>query len=160
MRTISIESNGRLEKTAVYVNGEQVTGIRELLLSIDEEGTFNAIVSFVSTSGILLTKQVFTDDLSQLQRREVAFSEEEAMDLRSFAIESDGTLDNTSIFMNNEFIDGIISIMIHITIETSQPKKGMFTKLFSKNSTLSQTRFITEIVLRNPDGSELIESIF
>ncbi|MEY3689556.1 MAG: hypothetical protein RIT37_1118, partial [Bacteroidota bacterium] len=48
----------------------------------------------------------------------------------------------------------------HITIETSQPKKGMFTKLFSKNSTLSQTRFITEIVLRNPDGSELIESIF
>ncbi|MFZ9976737.1 MAG: hypothetical protein ACO3GR_01455 [Candidatus Kapaibacteriota bacterium] len=160
MRTISIESNGRLEKTAVYVNGEQVTGIRELLLSIDEEGTFNAIVSFVSTSGILLTKQVFTDDLSQLQRREAAFSEVEAMDLRSFAIESDGTLDNTSIFMNNEFIDGIISIMIHITIEASQPMKGMFTKLFSKNSTLSQTRFITEIVLRNPDGSELIESIF
>ena len=52
MRTISIESNGRLEKTAVYVNGEQVTGIRELLLSIDEEGTFNAIVSFVSTTCI------------------------------------------------------------------------------------------------------------
>lgn len=160
MRTISIESNGRLEKTAVYVNGEQVTGIKELLLSIDEEGTFNAIISFVSSSGNLLTKQVFTDDLSQLQRREAAFSEEEAMDLRSCAIESDGTLDNTSIFMNNEFIDGIISIMIHITIDTVQRKESVFAKLFSSNRTLSETRFISEIVLRNPDGSESIESIF
>jgi hypothetical protein len=47
MRTISIESNGRIEKTAVYLNGEQITGIKELLLSIDEEGIFNAIISLL-----------------------------------------------------------------------------------------------------------------
>ncbi|MCE2755719.1 MAG: hypothetical protein LW818_06995 [Ignavibacteriae bacterium] len=160
MRTISIESNGRIEKTAVYLNGEQITGIKELLLSIDEEGIFNAIISFTSSSGTLLTKQLFTDDLSQLQRREAAFSEDEAMDLRSMAIESDGTLDNTSVFMNNEFIDGIVSIMVHIMIDSVQKRENVFTKIFSKNQSYSETRFISEIVLRNPDGSESIESIF
>jgi hypothetical protein len=160
MRTISIESNGRIEKTAVYLNGEQITGIRELLVSIDEEGIFNAIISFTSATGVLLTKQLFVDDLSQLQRREAAFSDEEAMDLRSLSIESDGNLDNTSVFINNEFIDGIVSIMVHIMIDSVQKKENVFTKIFSKNQTYSETRFLTEIVLRNPDGSESIESIF
>jgi hypothetical protein len=36
----------------------------------------------------------------------------------------------------------------------------VFTKFFSKNQSYSETRFISEIVLRNPDGSESIESIF
>lgn len=160
MRTISIESNGRIEKTAVYVNGEQITGIRELLISIDEEGTFNAIISFVNTAGTLITKQIFTDDLSQLQRREAAFSEEEAMDLRSLAIESDGSLENTSVFVNNEFMEGIISVMVHIMIDGQQKSNSMFSRIFSKNSSPVETRFVSEIVLRNPDGSELYESIF
>lgn len=160
MRTITIESNGRIEKTAVYVNGEQITGIRELLISIDEEGTFNGIISFVNTAGNLLTKQLFTDDLSQLQRREAAFSEEEAMDLRTLTIESDGMLENTSVYVNQEFIDGIISVMVHIMIDAPQKKESVFSRIFSKYSPLMETRFISEIVLRNPDGSEIFESIF
>ena len=160
MRTISIESNGRIEKTAVYLNGEQIAGIKELLLSIDEEGIFNAIISFTTSSGTVLTKQLFTDDLSQLQRRGAAFSEDEAMDLRSLAVESDGTLDNTSVFMNNEFIDGIVSIMVHIMIDSVQKRGNVFSKIFSKNQSYSETRFLSEIVLRNLDGSESIESIF
>jgi hypothetical protein len=160
MRTITIESNGRIEKTAVYVNGEQITGIKELLISIDEDGVFNAIISFKTNAGTLLTKQLFSDNLSQLQRREAAFSQEEAMDLRTLAIESDGDLDNTSVFINDEFIDGIASILVHIMIDATQQKEGIFKRIFSKNTSFTETRFISEIVFRNPDGSESFESIF
>ena len=161
MRTITIESNGRIEKTAVYVNGEQISGIRELLISIDEEGTFNAILSFIGITGELHTKQLFTEDLSTMKRKEASFTEIEAQELRSITIESDGTLDNTTVLINNEFAEGIISLSMHILIDMQQQSHKSFLKrLFSKEQSFNETRFITEIVFRNPDGSEQIETIF
>jgi len=159
MRTITIESNGRLERTAIYVNGEQVTGVRELLISIDEEGTFNSIISFIDGRGIQVTKQLFTDDISQLQRKDAAFTSEESSQLQSFSIESDGELEQTSLFMNDEFVEGVISIMIHIKIETSQPSSSLFS-LFKKHRNVHQNLFQTEIVFRNSDGTQSVETIF
>ena len=44
MVSISIESNGRLERTAIYYNGEQISKVKELLINIDEDGTFDSII--------------------------------------------------------------------------------------------------------------------
>ena len=159
MRTITIESNGRLERTAIYVNGEQVAGVRELLISIDEEGTFHSIISLISGSGIQVTKQLFTDDISQLQRKEAAFTSEESFQLQSFSIESDGDLEQTSLFMNDDFVVGVVSIIIHIRIETSQPTKSLFS-WFTKHRNVHENVFQTEIVFRNPNGTHSVESIF
>ncbi|MFM7341058.1 MAG: hypothetical protein ACKO2H_13200, partial [Bacteroidota bacterium] len=97
MRTVTIESNGRIEKTAIYINGEQIAGIKELLIAIDEESNFNAIISFEDNIGNVHTKQLFTDDLSSLKRKDPTFSMEDSEYLQSFTIESNGDLQETSL---------------------------------------------------------------
>lgn len=159
MRTITIESNGRLERTAIYINGEQVTGIRELLISIDEEGTFNSIITFIDKTGIQSTKQLFSDDLSHMKRIEASFTTEDSHQLQSFTVESDGDLEQTSLFMNNEFIEGVISVMIHLKIETQQPSSSLLS-IFRKKQLIHENFFQTEIVFRNSDGTQSVETIF
>ena len=66
MRTLSIESNGRLDKTAVYINAEQVGKIKELFLNLDENGTFDAILTYENKNGTISTKQLFTDYLDDV----------------------------------------------------------------------------------------------
>ncbi len=39
-KTFAIESNGFLEKTACYINGQQVGGLKEVFINIDEAGIF------------------------------------------------------------------------------------------------------------------------
>ena len=160
MRTISIESNGRIEKTAIYVNGEQVSGISELLISIDEDGTFNTIISFEDQSGNIHTKNLFSDDLSLLKRKDPSFSIEDSIQLQVFTIESDGNLENTSLYMNEEFIEGVISIMIHLKANFHKQKQTLLSSLFSKKQLASEIYFQTEIVYRNSDDTHSIESIF
>lgn len=160
MRTISIESNGRIEKTAIYVNGEQVSGIRELLVSIDEEGTFNTIISFEDQTGIIHTKNLFTDDLSLLRRKDASFTIEDSLQLKVFTIESDGDLENTSLYMNDEFIEGVFSILIHLKANSHKQKQTFLSSLFNNKQLASEIYFQTEIVYRNSDDSHSIESIF
>lgn len=63
MATFGIESNGRLENTAVYYNGEQLAGLRQVLLNLAEDGTFDAVISYRGEDGRLYTKNPFTDYL-------------------------------------------------------------------------------------------------
>ena len=160
MRTLTIESNGRIERTAVYINGEQVSGIHEFFVGIDEEGMFTAIVTYPDKQGNLLTKQIFSDDISQLPRRNPAYTDEDASNLQTLTIESDGTLDNTSVFINDEFAEGIVSLTIHLRIESQPTTRSLFSSLFQKKSNISDTIFMNEIVFRNSDGSESTETLF
>ncbi|NBO70714.1 hypothetical protein EBV26_09570 [bacterium] len=160
MRTVTIESNGRIEKTAIYINGEQITGIKELLIAIDEESNFNAIISFEDNIGNVHTKQLFTDDLSSLKRKDPTFSMEDSEYLQSFTIESNGDLQETSLFIKDEFIEGVISILIHIKVDIQDSKTGFLSSIFDKKPKFTNTMFSNEIVFRNPDGTQSIETIF
>jgi len=158
MRTLSIESNGRLDKTAVYINAEQVGKIKELYLNLDESGTFDAILTYENKNGTISTKQLFTDYLDDLIIVEPMFSEEEAMDMQLLTIESSGDIEETHILMNNEDLDGIMSLMIHLKIDTIR-NNGVF-GFFKKNDSLGTTSFKAEIEFRNQDGTTSIEGIF
>jgi hypothetical protein len=61
MRELSIESNGSLEKTAVYINGEQISGIHQLMLHINEDGDFDTILVYEGTDKQMYTKNLFSD---------------------------------------------------------------------------------------------------
>ncbi len=114
MATIGIESNGRIEKTAVYLNGERIRGLRELFLNLDEDGAFDAIIQYEGIDKNLYTRQLFSDTLDNLITAEPAFTDEEAAALQLLEIESDGYIENTSIYKNEEPLDGIVSLLLHI----------------------------------------------
>ena len=86
------------------------------------------------------------------------FSEEEAMDMQLLTIESSGDIEETHILMNNENLDGIMSLMIHLKIDKIQ-NNGVF-GFFKKNDSIGTTSFKAEIEFRNQDGSTSIEGIF
>jgi len=46
MATFSIVSNGRIERTFVFFNGEQIAGVKEIFLNINEDGNFDAIIQY------------------------------------------------------------------------------------------------------------------
>ena len=160
MRTLSIESNGRLENTAIYINGEQIAGIRELYINIDEQGTFDSVISYIDGSGKLLSKQLFTDDIQSLQFKEAAFTEEDSLNLIQLTIESNGDLENTSVFINDDYADGIVSLTLHCKLGESKPQ-SLFEKFLSKaNPQNEESFFRSEIIFRNEDGSLTNQSIF
>ena len=81
MSELAIESNGRLEKTAVYINGGQVRGIKELFLNLDENSTFDAIIQYEGYDNSIYTKRIFRDQLTALRFSPPAFTEEESKHL-------------------------------------------------------------------------------
>ncbi|MFC2131367.1 tyrosine-type recombinase/integrase [Bacteroidota bacterium] len=156
-KTIGIESNGRLEKTAIYYNGEQLGGIKEMFLNLDEEGAFDAIIQYEGSDKNLHTKQIFTDYFDNIKVVEPTFTEEESQELQLLTIESEGEVEETSVFLNDESLDGIISIMVHIK-GTDQPS-GL--KAFFKSKDITDKPvFTAEITFRNEDDSEETETIF
>lgn len=159
MISISIVSNGRLEKTAVCVNGEQISGIRELFINIDEEGDFNSIIKYLGNNNEVLVKDIFNDDLSLLQISEPSFTEEELMSLQTLKIESDGDLDNTFVYWNEEAQEGIISLFIHIKAPSKEKKSGIG-GIFGKTTTLADSICNAEITFREMDDSITVEKVF
>lgn len=157
MATFSIESNGRLEKTAVYYNGEQITGIKELFLNMDEDGTFDAIIQYEGSDKKIHTKDIFFDYFHNVKVTEPSFTAEEAKNLRLFTIESDGIIDNTQLFLDGELLDGVVSVFIHI--KPTENKSGLRT-LFNKASIPDIVEFRVEITYRNMDDSLETEDIF
>lgn len=157
MPTFSIESNGRLEKTAVYHNGEQLGGIREIFINIEEEGAFDAFIQYEGTDKNLYTKQIFTDYFENVKVVEPTFSEDEARELQLFTIDSEGNIEESSVFMNNEPLDGVVNVMIHIK-GTAHPS-GL-KSFFKKQETGDQPSFTAEITFRNEDDSIETETIF
>lgn len=157
MATFSIESNGRLEKTAIYFNGEQVGGVKELFINMDEEGTFDAIIQYEGSDKQIHNKHIFNDYLEHLKIVEPSFTEEEAASLRLFTIESDGDIEDTMLYINDEDVDGVVSVFIHIKAAENQSGLKSF---FKKNNVPDHPEFKAEIVYREFDDSLETEDIF
>lgn len=68
MAEFSIEGNGRLERTAVYFNGQQLDGVREVFINISEDGEFDVLLMYVGSDGQSYTKNVFTDYLDTFRQ--------------------------------------------------------------------------------------------
>lgn len=158
MATFTIESNGRLEKTAVYFNGEQISGIKEIFINIDEEGTFDTIIQYEGTDKILHTKNIFEDQfLDKVKVVEPSFTEDEARALVQFSIESDGDLDSTWLYINDEELEGVVALFVHI--KAAETKSGL-SKIFGNNKIPDTVEFKAEITYRNEDESLETEEVF
>jgi hypothetical protein len=157
MAVFAIESNGRLEKTAIYHNGEQIAGIKELFINMDEDGTFDAIVQYEGTDKEIRSKSIFENYLDKVKVSEPSFTEEEARHLQLFAIESSGDIEDTMLFLNDEPLDGVVSVYVHIKAVKSE--SGFFSKL-SSNNTPDHVEFKAQITYRNEDDSLETEDIF
>lgn len=160
MATLGIESNGRLEKTAIYFNGEQIGGLKELFLNLDENGTFDAILQYEGSDKVLYTRSVFTEYLTNVKIVEPSFTEEDAQQLQLVEIESDGNIENSIVFYNGEEQFGLISVFIHIKgagVQKSAGIKGLFG---GKTVQTAEAEFKAEFTFRNDDGSTETEEIF
>jgi hypothetical protein len=158
MATFAIESNGRLEKTALYYNGEQVGGVKEIFLNLDEDGTFDSIIQYEGMDKQSYTKNIFRDYLTNIKVTEPSFTEEEAAELQIFEIESDGDIENTLVFLNDENLEGVVSILIHI--KSTQESNSLHKFFAGKKYVPDHIEFKAEIVFRNEDNTLETEEIF
>jgi hypothetical protein len=158
MATFAIESNGRLEKTAVYYNGQQLGGVKEVFLNLDEEGTFDAIIQYEGTDKEIHTKQIFVDYFDNVRLVEPSFTEEEARNLHIIEVESSGSIDDAVVFYDKEELDGIICLFIHI--KGSNAKNGIRSLFSFKKNIPEQVEFRADITFRNDDGSVDDENVF
>lgn len=160
MRTLTIESNGRIEKTAIYINGEQIAGIKELFLNLDEDGTFDAVIQYEGNDKIIYNKALFSDYLEHIKTREPSFDDDEARELQQLTVESDGEIENTIVFINEEVVEGLVNILVHIKAGIANEKSG-FMGLFKGKQTLAEgTTFKAEATFRNDDDTLETERIF
>ncbi len=158
MPTFAIESNGRLDKTAIYYNGSQLGGIKEVFLNINEDGAFDAIVQYEGTDKNIYTKQIFSDYLNNIKIVEASFTDDDAADLVLLAVESDGDIDTAEVFINDNYEEGIVELLVHIKSE--QNKKGLKSILSSNKVITEDVTFKSEITYRNDDDTIETEEIF
>ncbi len=158
MATFTIESNGRIEKTVVYFNGEQLGGIKEVFLNLDEEGLFDSIIQYEGTDKQLYTKHIFDEYLSNMRTVEPSFTKEESKDLINLQIESNGEIEETAVFLDGEELDGIVNLFVHL--KGTESKTGIRSMFTSKTHIPEQPEFKAEITFRNEDETKETEEIF
>ncbi|MGB9771133.1 MAG: hypothetical protein ACPLX7_04045 [Candidatus Kapaibacteriota bacterium] len=158
MAVLSIESNGTIELTAVYYNGQQVGGLNELFLNLSEDGTFDAVISYTGTDGLEYLKNPFTDYLDNIVFREPSFTEEEAEQLHLLTIESDGEIENTTVYFDNEVLDGLVNLFVHI--KSPKKSKSSIVSLFKKEKSIEGTIFKATFTFRYPGDVIETEEIF
>jgi hypothetical protein len=160
MREFSIESNGSLEKTAIYFNGEQLSGVRQIMLHISENGDFDTILVYEGSDKQIYTKNIFTDYLDNIKKVPPTFSEEEAEYLRMLTVQSDGDIGNTMVYVDDQPQEGIVDLIVHIERGAPAQKSGF--GLFGKkdDSTAVPSTFRAEIQYRNHDDTLSTENIF
>lgn len=159
MKQLTIESNGRLGKTAIYINGEQLAGLKELFLNLDEDGAFDSVIQYVGIDGNHYTKNIFSDQLTSLQITDPTMSEEEAMELEEITISSDGYIENTLLAWNEEELEGVVSMLVHIKAPTIDKGSGI-SSIFKKEKVIEAGECKAEIVFRNEDDSIETEVVF
>jgi hypothetical protein len=159
MTEFTILSNGRMERTAVYVNGEQLRGVKEILLSLDENGTFDAILQYVGTDGQLYTRQMFNEYLDAVQTTDPTFDEEEASRMRALTVQSDGDIAGTIVFIDGEEQAGIVSLYVHMKSPT-HTSGGLRAFFSGKKDIPERTEFKAEITYRNDDDSLSTEELY
>jgi len=158
MAEFAIESNGRLEKTAIYFNGEQIGGVKEVFLNLDEDGTFDSIIQYEGKDKNIYTKNIFSDYLENLKTVPPSFTEEEARSMFLFTVVSDGDIENTLVYENDEESEGIVSVLVHI--KGAETKKGIKSFFKTKNKVPDRAEFKAEITFRNDDDTIETEDIF
>jgi hypothetical protein len=159
MPTLGIESNGRLERTAVYFNGEQIAGLKELMLNLDENGTFDAVMQYEGVDKQLYTKNVFLDSLINIRIVEPSFTDEDARNLSLLEIQSDGDIDSTIVARDGE-MSGLVSVFLHLR-SANAPKGGLSSIFGTRKNTITEGAvFSGEFVFRNDDDSLSTENIF
>jgi hypothetical protein len=158
MATFTLESNGMLDKTAVYYNGQQLGGIKEVYLNMDEEGTFDAVIQYEGTDKQLYTKDIFKDYLTNVRVTEPSFTEEEGQELQLLEIESSGDIESSSVFFNGDPLEGIVELFIHI--KGSKNKTGLRSLFSARREIPEEMEFKAEITFRNEDDSIETEAIF
>ncbi len=160
MRTFSIESNGRIERTALYLNGEQLSGINELFIHVDEDGIFDAVIEYVGSDGQTRVKQLFGDYLDKLKVASPSFTEEDARYLQLLTVESSGDMSDTVLYYNDVPLEGVVDILVHIRKGESN-SSGLFTSLIKgKKNIPDDETFRAEIMFRNEDDSLELETLF
>lgn len=159
MPEFSIESNGMIESTAVYYNGEQLAGVREVLLNIDETGVFDAVISYEDETGAMQTRQIFSDYLHGVRTREAAFTHEEAQALRLLTVQSDGDLESTIVAIDGEEQFGIIHLFAHIK---APPRDGGRSRSWFRKQAdpTDRAEFRVEVTYRNDDDTTETEGVF
>jgi len=159
MPEFSIESAGLLPRTAIYYNGQQLRGVKEVFLNLDENGTFDAIIQYEGRDEQIYTKNVMTDYLEQVQLSEPLFTEEEARSMTLLTVDSDGDIEATTVAINNEEQFGIVSLYLHIKAPTA-PEGGLFGFFGGKKDIPERPQFKAEITYREEDGRLTTEGVF
>lgn len=158
MATFSIESNGRLEKTAIYYNGEQLGGVKEIFLNLDEEGTFDAVIQYEGSDKQIYTKAIFEEYLENVRVVPPTFTEEEAEDLQMITVESNGDIESTTVLNKyDEIYEGIVSLFIHI--KGTESSNGI-RSIFGKKAVPEAAEFVADITFRYEDDSIETEKVF
>ena len=159
MPEFSIESNGLLQKTAVYYNGDQLKEVKEIFLNLDEQGSFDAIIQYEGGDEQIYTKNIFVDYLEQVQTTPPLFTEEEARSLTLLAVSSDGDIESTTVAINDVEQVGIVSLYVHIKAPT-EVEGGLFRFFDGKKDIPERPEFKAEIVFREDDGRLTTEGLF
>jgi hypothetical protein len=160
MPQLSIEGNGRLERTAIYFNGQQLDKVREVFIHISEDGDFDALIMYVGTDGQHYTKNIFTDYLDNVSTEPPGFTEEEAASLQMLTVDSDGSLESTLLVRNDEEQDGVVRLYVHIKAPTVEEGRGLRSWFGGKKNIPERAEFAAEITYREIDGSLTTEGVF
>jgi hypothetical protein len=158
MREFSIESNGSLEKTALYFNGEQIGGVHQLMLHISENGDFDTIIVYEGTDKQMHTKNLFSDYLDNVKKVTPTFTEEEAQFMRLLTVTSDGSLETTMVYINEEPQDGVVDLLVQV--QRGAQAQRSFTTMFKKPEVGETPVFRAEVQYRNEDNSLSTELVF
>ena len=159
MPEFTIESAGLLPRTAIYYNGQQLRGVKELFLNLDEEGVFDAIIQYEGRDEQIYTKNVMVDYLEQIQLSEPLFTEAESRSMTQLTLNSDGTIESTIVAINGEEQSGIVSLFLHIKTPTA-PEGGLFGFFAGKKDIPERPQFKAEITYREEDGRHTTERVF
>ena len=160
MASFSVESNGRLDNTTIYYNGEQLGGVREVFLNLDEDGTFDAILQYLGTNGDTYTKKIFEDHLENLVVTEPSLTEEEAQSRRILTIDSSGDIEDTLVLVDDEPLDGMTNLLVHIKGTAKSGEKGIRAFFKTKEEVSESIEFRAEATFREDDESLVTEKIF
>jgi hypothetical protein len=160
MPELSIEGNGRLERTAIYYNGQQLDKVREIFIHISEDGDFDALIMYVGSDGQHYTKNLFADYLDSVLTEPAGFTHEEAASLQMLTLESDGTLELTQLFRNGEQQEGVVRLYVHIKAPTVEEGRGLRSWFGGSKNIPERVEFAAEITYRELDGSLTTEGVF
>ena len=160
MAEFSIEGNGRIERTAIYFNGQQLDGVREVFVNISEDGEFDVLLMYIGIDGQPYTKNVFTDYLDNVKTEPAGFTDEEAQTLNLLTRVSDGSLDSTVVARNNEEQFGVVRLYVHIKAPSVQDGKGLRSWFGGAKSIPERAEFVAEITYREDNGELTTEGVF